>query len=154
LVAPPWLQPERKASGLSLPPCRIAPRKPVWRLDRLGRNLRHLIATVNDLAAAGIGFRSLTEGIDTTTPAGRLTFHLFGALAEFERELIRERTSAGPAAARARGRSGGRPQAMTPEKLTVARQMYDSRRHTLAVIAATVGVSRSTLYRYLGASRP
>ena len=122
----------------------------VWRLDRLGRNLRHLIATVNDLAAAGVGFRSLTEGIDTTTPSGRLTFHLFGALAEFERELIRERTAAGLAAARARGRSGGRPRVMTPEKLAVARQMYDSRGHTLAAIAAVVGVSRSTLYRYLG----
>jgi DNA invertase Pin-like site-specific DNA recombinase len=122
----------------------------VWRLDRLGRNLRHLIATVNDLAAAGIGFKSLTEGIDTTTPAGRLTFHLFGALAEFERELIRERTAAGLAAARARGRSGGRPRVMTPEKLAVARQIYDSRGHTLAAIGAVVGVSRSTLYRYLG----
>ena len=105
---------------------------------------------MNDLAAAGVGFKSLTEGIDTTTPAGRLTFHLFGALAEFERELIRERTAAGLAAARARGRSGGRPRAMTPEKLAVARQMYESRGHTLAAIAATVGVSRSTLYRYLG----
>ena len=111
----------------------------VWRLDRLGRNLRHLIATVNDLAAAGVGFKSLTEGIDTTTPAGRLTFHLFGALAEFERELIRERTAAGLAAARARGRSGGRPRAMTPEKLAVARQMYDSRGHTLATIASRRG---------------
>ncbi len=122
----------------------------VWRLDRLGRNLRHLIATVNDLAAAGVGFQSLTERIDTTTPSGRLTFHLFGALAEFERELIRERTAAGLAAARARGRSGGRPRVMTPEKLAVARQMYESRGHTLAAIAAVVGVSRTTLFRYLG----
>ena len=118
----------------------------VWRLDRLGRNLRHLI----DFATAGVGFRSLTEGIDTTTPSGRLTFHLFAALAEFERELIRERTAAGLAAARARGRSGGRPRVMTPEKLAVAHQMYESRGHTLAAIAAVVGVSRSTLYRYLG----
>jgi DNA invertase Pin-like site-specific DNA recombinase len=122
----------------------------VWRLDRLGRNLRHLIATVNDLAATGVGFQSLTEGIDTTTPSGRLTFHLFGALAEFERELIRERTTAGLAAARARGRNGGRPRAMTPEKLAVARQMYEGRGHTLAAIGAVVGVSRSTLYRHLG----
>jgi DNA invertase Pin-like site-specific DNA recombinase len=126
----------------------------VWRLDRLGRNLRHLIATVNDLAAAGIGFRSLTEGIDTTTSAGRLVFHMFGALAEFERELIRERTAAGLVAARVRGRSGGRPRVMTPEKLAVARQMYDSRRHTLATIATTVGVSRSTLYRQLASPAP
>jgi len=126
----------------------------VWRLDRLGRNLRHLIATVNDLATAGVGFKSLTEGIDTTTPSGRLTFHLFGALAEFERELIRERTAAGLAAARARGRSGGRPRAMTPEKLAVARHMYAGRDHTLATIATTIGVSRSTLYRHLAVGSP
>ena len=89
----------------------------VWRLDRLGRNLRHLIATVTDLSAREVGFRSLTEGIDTTTPAGRLIFHVFGALAEFEAALIRERTTAGLAAARARGRTGGRPRAMTPEQV-------------------------------------
>jgi DNA invertase Pin-like site-specific DNA recombinase len=123
----------------------------VWRLDRLGRSLPHLIATVTDLAAHDVGFRSLTEGIDTTTSTGRLVFHVFGALAEFERELIRERTVAGLAAARARGRTGGRPRAMTPEKLAVARQMYDSKEHTLDTIAATIEVSRSTLYRYLGA---
>ena len=81
----------------------------VWRLDRLGRSLRHLIATVTGLAAAGVGFMSLTEGIDTTTPAGRLVFHVFGAPAEFERELISERTTAGPAAARSRGRTGVGP---------------------------------------------
>jgi DNA invertase Pin-like site-specific DNA recombinase len=124
----------------------------VWRLDRLGRNLRHLIATVTDLSAREVGFRSLTEGIDTTTPSGRLVFHLFGALAEFERELIRERTIAGLSAARARGRSGGRPRVMTPDKLAVARQLYDSKEHTLEAIAATIEVSRSTLYRHLGSS--
>ena len=121
----------------------------VWRLDRLGRSLPHLIATVTELANREVGFRSLTEGIDTTTSAGRLVFHVFGALAEFERELIRERTVAGLAAARARGRTGGRPRAMTPEKLAVARQMYDSKEHTLDTIAATIEVSRSTLYRHL-----
>jgi len=121
----------------------------VWRLDRLGRSLPHLIAAVTDLAARKVGFRSLTEGIDTTTPAGRLIFHVFGALAEFERELIRERTTAGLAAARARGRIGGRPRAMTPDKLAVARQMYASREHTLNAIAGTIQVSRSTLYRHL-----
>jgi DNA invertase Pin-like site-specific DNA recombinase len=124
------------------------------RLDRVldGRNLRHLIATVTDLSAREVGFRSLTEGIDTTTPSGRLVFHLFGALAEFERELIRERTIAGLSAARARGRSGGRPRVMTPDKLAVARQLYDSKEHTLEAIAATIEVSRSTLYRHLGSS--
>jgi DNA invertase Pin-like site-specific DNA recombinase len=121
----------------------------VWRLDRLGRNLRHLIATITDLSAREVGFRSLTEGIDTTTPAGRLVFHVFGALAEFETALIRERTAAGLEAARARGKVGGRPRAMTPDKLAVARQLYDSHEHTLDAIAATIEVSRSTLYRHL-----
>jgi DNA invertase Pin-like site-specific DNA recombinase len=124
----------------------------VWRLDRLGRNLRHLIATVTDLSAREVGFRSLTEGIDTTTPAGRLVFHVFGALAEFEAALIRERTTAGLAAARARGRTGGRPRAMTPDKLAVARQLYDGGEHTLGTIASIVEVSRSTLYRHLAAA--
>jgi DNA invertase Pin-like site-specific DNA recombinase len=121
----------------------------VWRLDRLGRSLRHLIDTVSQLEERGVGFRSLTESIDTTTPSGRLVFHVFGALAEFERELIRERTRAGLDAARARGRYGGRPTVMTPQKLAVARQMYASREHTMDAIAKTVGVGRSTLYRHL-----
>lgn len=121
----------------------------VWRLDRLGRSLRHLIATVEELRARGVEFASLTESIDTSTPAGRLIFHTFAALAEFERDLIRERTEAGLAAARARGRLGGRPSVMTTEKLKVARAMYDSGEHTTAAIARTVGVSRATLYRAL-----
>jgi DNA invertase Pin-like site-specific DNA recombinase len=121
----------------------------VWRLDRLGRSLRHLIDTVTALADRGVGFRSLQESIDTTTPGGRLVFHVFAALAEFERDLISERTRAGLAAARARGRKGGRRTVMTPAKLAVAREMYDSRKHTTAVIAAVVGVSRATLYRAL-----
>jgi DNA invertase Pin-like site-specific DNA recombinase len=121
----------------------------VWRLDRLGRNLRHLIETVRLLDERGVSFKSLTEAIDTSTPGGRLVFHLFGALAEFERDLIRERTKAGLDAARTRGRRGGRPTVMTPEKLDVARAMYDSRSHTLAAIAETVGISRATLYRSL-----
>jgi DNA invertase Pin-like site-specific DNA recombinase len=123
----------------------------VWRLDRLGRNLRHLIATVTDLSARDVGFRSLTEGIDTTTPAGRLVFHVFGALAEFEAALIRERTTAGLQAARTRGKVGGRPRAMTPDKLAVARQLYDQGELPMAAIAATIEVSRSTLYRHLAA---
>ncbi len=124
----------------------------VWRLDRLGRNLRHLIATVTDLQAREVGFRSLTEGIDTTTPAGRLIFHVFGALAEFEAALIRERTTAGLEAARARGHHGGRPRAMTPDKLAVARRLYDEGELPLAAIAAAIEVSRSTLYRHLTAA--
>ncbi len=99
----------------------------VWRLDRLGRSLRHLIDTVTALADRGVGFRSLRESIDTTTPGGRQVFHVFTALAQFERDLISERTRAGLAAARARGRKGGRRTVMTTSKLAVAREMYDSR---------------------------
>lgn len=123
----------------------------VWRLDRLGRSLRHLVDTVTGLADRGVGFRSLQESIDTTTPGGRLVFHVFAALAEFERDLIRERTHAGLAAARARGRRGGRPSVMTPAKLTVAREMYASGEHTVAAIATTIGVSRASGYRHLRA---
>src|ERR1019366_2426255 len=103
----------------------------VWRLDRLGRSLKNLIALVEDLAEKGVGFRSLSESIDTTTASGKLFFSVMGALAEFERDLIRERTNAGLAAARARGRVGGRPPVMTPEKVKVARQLYDSKEHTV-----------------------
>ena len=121
----------------------------VWRLDRLGRSLRHLIDTVNALSERKIGFRSLTENIDTTTSGGKLVFHIFGALAEFERELIRERTQAGLAAARARGRHGGRPTVMPPDKVATARQMYDSRKYTVEAIAKVLGVSRASIYRHL-----
>jgi DNA invertase Pin-like site-specific DNA recombinase len=98
----------------------------VWKLDRLGRSLRHLVDTVTGLAKRGVGFSSQQEAIDTTTPGGKLVFHVFAALAEFERDLVRERTRAGLAAARARGRRGGRPSVMTPPKLRVAREMYAS----------------------------
>ncbi|MFW5471630.1 recombinase family protein [Knoellia sp. CPCC 206435] len=121
----------------------------VWRLDRLGRSLRHLIDTVQALEARGVAFRSLTESIDTSTPGGKLIFHVFAALAEFERDLIRERTMAGLAAARARGRRGGRPTVWTPEKLDAARTMYESREHDVSTIARVVGVSRASVYRAL-----
>jgi DNA invertase Pin-like site-specific DNA recombinase len=129
----------------------------VSRLDRLGRSLRHLIDITNDLAEREVGFRSLTENIDTTTAGGRLIFHVFGALAQFERELVRERTLAGLHAARARGRHGGRPTIMTPDKLAAARRMYEQRELSGEQIARALGVSRSTLYRALtkaGAVRP
>lgn len=125
----------------------------VWRLDRLGRSLRHLVDVITDLEARGVAFRSLTESVDTTTAGGRLTFHLFAALAEFERDLIRERTAAGLAVARSRGRRGGRPTVMTEQKLATARSMLDERekngshRHSVAIVAQTIGVSRATLYR-------
>lgn len=105
-------------------------------MDRLGRSLRHLIDMVAMLAERDVGFVSLQESIDTTTPGGRLAFHVFAALAEFERDLIRARTSAGLAAARVRGRKGGRPSVMTPDKLAIAREMYASGDHTVAAIAA------------------
>ena len=98
----------------------------VWRLDRLGRSLRHLIDTVGNLERRGVAFVSLTEQINTSTPGGRLIFHVFGALAEFERDLIRERTMAGLAAARARGRVGGRPTVWTLAKLSTAKAMHAS----------------------------
>jgi DNA invertase Pin-like site-specific DNA recombinase len=122
----------------------------VWKLDRLGRSLRHLVDTIAALADRSVGFRSLQEAIDTTTPGGKLVFHIFAALAEFERDLIRERTTAGLAAARARGRTGGRPVAMTEPKIRLAREMYASQQYTVAAIASTLGVSRASVYRHLG----
>jgi len=126
----------------------------VWRLDRLGRSLKHLVQVVSDLHDRGVGFRSLHENIDTTTPTGRLVFHIFAALAEFERDLIRERTTAGLAAARARGRKGGRKPVLTARKVKVAHQMYQAGDSTVAEIAAVLGVSRATVYRHLNASQP
>jgi len=120
----------------------------VWRLDRLGRSLPHLIDTVRGLEARGVGFRSLQEAIDTTTPGGRLVFHVFASLAEFERDLIRERTQAGLSAARARGRMGGRPTVLTPAKAKQARKMI-AEGTPIVEVATVVGVSRSTLYRQL-----
>lgn len=126
----------------------------VWRLDRLGRSLAHLVQLLVDLDAREVGFRSLTESIDTGTAGGRLIFHVMGAMAQFERDLISERTSAGLAAARARGRNGGRPSVVTPDKLATARRLYDARDMTVAQIAAVVGVGRSTLYRALVKDAP
>jgi DNA invertase Pin-like site-specific DNA recombinase len=118
----------------------------VWRLDRLGRSLPHLITTMTDLEERGIGFKSLTENIDTTTSGGKLIFHIFGALAEFERNLIRERTTAGLTAARARGRRGGRPKALTAKQLSIVQDLYD-KRYPIAEICRTLKISRPTLYR-------
>ena len=121
----------------------------VWRLDRLGRSLRHLIDTVRALEERGIGFRSLQESIDTTTSGGRLVFHIFGALAEFERSLIRERTRAGLAAARARGRKGGRPRSLDAKQARLAHELYNEKRHTIKEICQILGISKPTLYAYL-----
>ena len=119
----------------------------VWRLDRLGRSLKNLIEVTQDLDRKGIGLRSLQEQIDTTTPGGRLVFHVFGALAEFERDLVRERTNAGLSAARARGRVGGRKPVLVGRKAETALALYHSRKVPVAEICKTLGVSRTSLYR-------
>jgi DNA invertase Pin-like site-specific DNA recombinase len=121
----------------------------VWKLDRLGRSLPHLIATVKDLAARGIGFRSVQESIDTTMPAGKLFFHMIGALAEFERDLIRERTQAGLQSARARGKLGGRPSVVDEKKIRQAKAMLADKKNTVQDVCATLGISRATMYRHL-----
>lgn len=121
----------------------------IWRLDRLGRSLKNLIELVEHLESAKVGLRSLQENIDTTTSGGRLVFHLFGALAEFERNLIRERTQAGMAAARARGRMGGRPKRLEPSKLALALRLHQEDKHTVKEICQMMGISKSTLYNYL-----
>jgi DNA invertase Pin-like site-specific DNA recombinase len=126
----------------------------VWRLDRLGRSLKHLIEVIEGLESRKVGFKSIQEGIDTTTSGGRLVFHLFGALAEFERNLIRERTRAGLLAARARGRMGGRKPKLKPAQIKTLRRMYDSRQHTVKEICKVMGISRPTLYQYLKEKGP
>jgi DNA invertase Pin-like site-specific DNA recombinase len=121
----------------------------VWRLDRLGRSLKHLIEIVTQLEEQGIGFRSLQEAIDTTTSGGKLVFQIFGALAEFERNLIRERTQAGLAAARARGRKGGRPKVLDKTKIELVCKLYEEKKHTIKEICRILGISKPTLYSYL-----
>jgi DNA invertase Pin-like site-specific DNA recombinase len=123
----------------------------VWKLDRLGRSLKHLIETVNQLHKKGVGFASVQENIDTTTPGGKLIFHVFGALAEFERELIRERTHAGLKAARARGRTGGRKQKLTPKQIEMAKAMVSDPSISIGSICETLKISKPTLYRYVPA---
>jgi DNA invertase Pin-like site-specific DNA recombinase len=125
----------------------------VWKLDRLARSLRQLIETVETLGERGIGFRSITEHIDTTTPGGRLVFHVFGALAEFERGIIRERTLAGLENARRMGRKGGRPRAMTDKDISKAKALLAAPDITVEAVAETLGVSPATLYRYLPGGR-
>lgn len=121
----------------------------VWRLDRLGRSLKHLIETVTTLEESGIHFGSLQESIDTSTSGGKLIFQIFGALAEFERNLISERTKAGLTAARARGRVGGRPRALDKKKAAWAYRLYDEKSHSVKEICQLLEISKSTLYAYL-----
>jgi DNA invertase Pin-like site-specific DNA recombinase len=124
----------------------------VWKLDRLGRDLRHLVNTVHELTTRGIGLKVLTgqgAAIDTTTAAGKLVFGIFAALAEFERELIVERTKAGMAAARARGRNGGRPFKMTPAKLRLAMAAMGQPETRIGALCVELGITRQTLYRHV-----
>lgn len=125
----------------------------VWRLDRLGRSLKDLIGMVETLSERGVELHSLQEALATTSSSGKLIFHLFGALAEFERNLIRERTQAGLKAARARGRKGGRPKALEPAKRQLALKLYDERQHTIEEICRMMGISKPTLYSYIAEAR-
>ncbi len=125
----------------------------VWRLDRLSRSLKDLIEMVTFLESKGIGLKSLQEAIDTSSSSGKLIFHIFGALAEFERNLIRERTRAGLQAARARGCKGGRPKALNKNKQAVAVKLYDEKQHTVDQICEMMGISKPTLYKYIEAAK-
>jgi len=121
----------------------------VWKLDRLGRSLQHLISVVDELKGKDVYFRSLKENLDTSSSTGKLIFHIFGALAEFERDIIRERTMAGLAAARARGRVGGRPKIMDAGKVKLAKTLMADNSRCVREICEILGVSKATLYRYL-----
>jgi DNA invertase Pin-like site-specific DNA recombinase len=127
----------------------------VWRLDRLGRSVRHLVTLIDELCDRHIGIRSVCDGaIDTTTPSGELIFLVFSALAQFERRLIQERTNAGLAAARARGRKGGRPPMLADDRrIVLANKLFKDKSISLDDICATMKISKSTLYRYVGIER-
>ncbi|MCB0651507.1 MAG: recombinase family protein [Saprospiraceae bacterium] len=127
----------------------------IWKLDRLGRSLRDLVNLVTEIQDKGAGLKSLNDSIDTTTPQGKLTFHLFAALSEFERDIISERTKAGLEAARARGRKGGRPKGLSKEardKAIIAKTLYEQGEMSVSEICKYVGIARSTLYKYLNIS--
>ena len=124
----------------------------VWRLDRLGGSLRGLIETVTLLESRGVQLKSLHESIDTSSSSGKLIFHLFGALAEFERNLIKERTLAGLQAARARGRTGGRPPSLDAEKRKLAVKPYNDKNYSVNQVCQVMGISKPTLYKYVRVS--
>jgi DNA invertase Pin-like site-specific DNA recombinase len=140
---------ERKGLEEALNYVRAGDTLVVWRLDRLGRSLKDLIEKLTGLHTRKIGFKSLTENIDTTTPGGKLIFHMFGALAKFERDLIKERTNAGLQAARARGRKGGRPKVLSEKKVAMARVLFADKNNSIDDICKTLTIGRTTLYRYL-----
>jgi DNA invertase Pin-like site-specific DNA recombinase len=142
-------QTERKGLSEALSYVRAGDTLVVWKLDRLGRSLKDLIIRITELNNRKIGFKSLTEQIDTTTSGGKLIFHIFGALAEFEQDIIRERTNAGLAAARVRGKLGGRPRALSPQKIQLARRLYADKNTSVSEICKILGISRHTLQRYV-----
>lgn len=121
----------------------------VWKLDRLGRSIKHLIEVITQLHQRNIAFKSLQENINTKSPGGKLIFHIFCALAEFERDIIRERTFAGLASARSRGKFGGRPRSLDRKKFELARKFMSDNSHSVEDVCKILGVSRTTLYRYL-----
>lgn len=125
----------------------------VWRLDRLSRSLKDLMEMVSQLDVRGIGLKSIHEAIDTSSSTGKLVFHIFGALAEFERNLIRERTQAGLQEARARGRVGGRPKALDSKKRELPVKLYDDKKHTIKEICTMMNITKPTLYKYIEACR-
>ena len=133
--------------------CRAQDTLVIWRLDRLGRSLKDLIQIAETLKAQSIGLKSLQEGIDTTTSTGQLMFHLFGALAEFERNLINERSKAGLDAARSRGKLGGRPKALNSNQRQLAVKLYHDRQHSIGEICQMMSISKPTLYSYLKAAQ-
>ncbi|MGH0002040.1 recombinase family protein [Pseudovibrio ascidiaceicola] len=140
---------ERPGLTMALDQLRDGDTLVVWRLDRLGRSLKDLITRAEELKERGVGLKSLQESIDTSSSGGQLIFHMFSALAEFERNLIRERTQAGLSAARARGRKGGRKKALSFEKRAHAVELYRSRQHTVHEICNLMEISRATLYAYI-----
>ena len=133
--------------------CRAQDTLVIWRLDRLGRSLKDLIQIAETLKAQSIGLKSLQEGIDTTTSTGRLMFHLFGAVAEFEKNLIKERSKAGLDAARSRGRLGGRPKSLDHNQQQLVVKLYNERQHTIAEICQMMEISKPTLYSYLASAQ-
>jgi DNA invertase Pin-like site-specific DNA recombinase len=140
---------ERPGLTQALRECRTGDTLVVWKLDRLGRSLPHLVETVGNLASRDVGFKSLQESIDTTTSSGKLIFNIFASLAEFERDIIRERTNAGLAAARARGRKGGRPRSVDAKKVKAALSLRNDKTHTIKEICDTLKISRNTYYKYV-----
>ena len=140
---------ERPGLSKALQECRTGDTLVVWKLDRLGRSLPHLVETVRELVARGVGFKSLQESLDTTTSGGKLIFHIFASLAEFERDIIRERTNAGLAAARARGRKGGRPKGVDERKRKAALALKNDPSRSVKEICDLLSISRNTYYKYV-----